>query len=238
MSRHANPRVYIGPRTNEIIVPLSRANGVDLGDGVNTVSITFTKRSVSSPVESIWSSYAVKNGFARFQVPSDFKSNAEDYPKGFYDGVVKIDECYIGDVELVKAPSFYLGPADSVEDGCHSQDEWVEPECANELLVGQSTCGCNCNGDPNQFCDCSYQVKNNCPTCYNQQIVATIAVHAYAGLDEIDPDNCPLPDGSEEVQLCDETTGDCINVPTGPSSVISLVQETTKEGYVEDDNDC
>lgn len=230
MQRYANPRVYIGPDTNEVILPIARSYGVALGDNISSLLITFTKRSVTQPVPSEWPSFTIKDGYAHFEIPAEFKSNAEDFPKGFYDGVVTINDCEIGNVEMVKAPGSYIGPAKTVDDQCHSEDEWVEPDCDNGLTEPQTTtCGETC----------TYQGSDNCPTCYNEQIVAKIAAFEYAGLDEIDPEVCPLPEGSEEVELCDSATTDCgTSSPTSTDKTITNTQEATKEGYIEDDNNC
>lgn len=241
MRRHANPRVYIGPETNEVLLPLGRAYGVGVGDHVTSVTIVFTKRGVIDPVDSVWVSYAVNEGYARFEIPDAFRSNPEDFPRGFYDGVVFIDDCAIGDVEMIKAPSFFLGPAKSIEDKCHSETEWVEPECIRPPVdhISCGDCRCRCNGDPNKYCDCSYQIKNNCPSCYNKVFVAELAMAGYVGLDEVDLENCPLPEGSEVEQGCVEIDDQCVVVPDRNKNQIVTTQESNlPEGYIENVNEC
>lgn len=186
MYRHANPRFYVGPNTNEIIVSIGRAYNVALSNNVGALQIKFNKRSVSSPVESVWVSYTVINGIAKFEIPDEFRTNIQDFPKGFYDGRVMIDDCEIGSVELIKAPGHYLSNPDSIEDKCHGDDDWVEPECTDYQYKSFSKCSCNCNGDPSNPCSCIYKVKNNCPTCYNQVTVANLgSLIDYIGLNEM-----------------------------------------------------
>ena len=179
---HANPRFYVGPIPNEIVVGVGRAYGVQLGGGVGQVTITFQRRPAHDNTVSVWDSYAVKDGFARFEVPESFRTNLDDYPTGFYDGVVTIGECEIGDVELVKAPGHYLGDAESIQDRCHGEDTWVEPKCPID--------------EPVNTCECGYSDKSQCPTCYNEVNVAKIdLIIDYAGLNEIE--TCTPPDNQE-----------------------------------------
>ena len=182
MTLYANPRFYVGPKTNELIIPVDRTYGVQLGN-LTQLTMTFKKRSVSQPVESIWVSYAIKNGNAHFEIPLEFRTNAEDFPKGFYDGVVFTDdECKIGCVELIKAPGRYLQSGQSVQDRCEDQEGWVEPECSIEL---NNHCGCSCvNG-----CD-----KDGCTNSCNEVYVAQIpqSLIEYAGLDELMSEDCPV----------------------------------------------
>ena len=191
---HANPRFYIGPNTNELIVGLGRAYGTQLSDSVGDVTITFRRRHTHTNVVSTWVSYVVKNTLARFEIPESFRTQIDDYPTGFYDGVVTINECEIGRVELIKAPGHYLSNAQSVQDKCHGDNTWVEPNCVPDECP--TTCACNCNGEPGKPCDCAYQVKNNCPTCYNEVHLAKINLIAeYAGLNEIQ--ECSPDEGGE-----------------------------------------
>lgn len=170
--RHANPRFYIGPNTNEVIVGVGRSYGVTMNTTPSVMTIKFSKRSVPGNTESIWSSYSVKNGFAHFEIPDEFKAGADDFPVGFYDGEVMIGDCVIGDVELVKAPGHYISSGQSVEDQCHGENTWVEPECPT--------------GEVTKSCECGYSDKSQCPSCYNQVNVAKIdLIIDYAGLDEI-----------------------------------------------------
>lgn len=222
MTRHANPRFYVGPNTNEIVLPVNRTLGVELGDIVTELEIRFVKRSAVSPVESIWSSYAVSNGLAKFQVPPEFKSDPDDFPKGFYDGVVSWGDCDIGQVELVKAPSHYLKPGRSVEDKCHTPDPWVEPPCE----------------DGEEACVHHIPLKDGCPQCTDEAVLSVMGtgVIEYAGLDEVTPEECPLPDGAEpEGEDPEECVMDCVSTPPESTGVQKV---DIAEGYIEDDDNC
>ena len=169
---HANPRFYIGPNTNEVIVEIGRAYGVTVGNAATPLVIKFKKRSMPSNIDSTWTSYVVKNGFAHFEIPEPFRTGASDYPVGFYDGEVTIGDCVIGEVELIKAPGHYLMDGQSVQDKCHGEDTWVEPECPT--------------GEVTKPCGCGYSDKSQCPSCYNEVTVAKIGLLAdYAGLYEL-----------------------------------------------------
>lgn len=236
MLSHINPRFYVGPNTNELIVPIGRSYGVGADIGNTSVVIGFNKRPISLVPVSVWTSYAVSDGVAKFEIPEDFRTDAVNFPKGFYDGEVKINECIIGDVELVKAPGHYLTIGESVEDKCHGGQTWVEPECVVEPAT--KTCECSCNGDPVNYCDCIYTVKNNCPTCYNQVLVAKIGLVAeYAGLDEIDVDACPLPDGSD-LSDCNPDADECVTVPIKKPLISGIQESKIPEGYIENESDC
>lgn len=183
--RHANPRVYVGPETKEITISLSRSFGVNAD--LDSVTIDFKRKKVGAEVISTWSSYDVTNDKAHFEIPEEFRTNIIDFPRGFYDGSVFFGECIIGDIELIKAPGHYFKSSESIEHKCVEDNTWVEPDCADEE-ESVITCGCNCNGDPDEPCDCIHQVKNNCPTCFNEVFVATMDVKE----DYLDEDECEV----------------------------------------------
>lgn len=225
MNAHVNPRFYVGPNTNEIVLSIGRSYGVANDIDNESVIIKFTKRvGKDSNNVSLWTSYAVIDGLAKFEIPEEFRTDAVNFTKGFYDGQVMLGDCLIGDVELIKAPGHYVGFNESIEDKCHGEQTWVEPECVIEPVT--KPCNCLCNGDPVK--------QSNCPTCYNQVLVAKIGLIAdYAGLSEINTEDCPLPEGGEQ-EICGDESQNNVNKP-----MISGMQESKlPEGYVEDVNDC
>jgi len=166
MSRHTNPRIYIGPSTSEVIIPIGRAFGVQAD--VDSVTIEFTRRKVDALVISTWVSYVIQNGSVHFEIPEEFRTDCVTFPKGFYDGVVSFGncadgDCIVGDIELIKAPGHYLSDADSIESRCEDDNTWVEPDCADD--DAPDPCGCICETP-----------VDNCPTCYNETIVVPSCV--------------------------------------------------------------
>lgn len=170
MSKHHNPRVYVGPLTVELIIPIDRAVGID--PHITTLSIEFTRRKVDAVVISTWTSYDILDGNAHFEIPDLFRTDAVTFPKGFYDGSVFSGECVIGEIELIKAPGHYLIASDSVEDECKVKTDWIEPDCADEVAP---------------VVECPPTGDDGCPTCYNQVIVAPLIDNLnYVDLDEDD----------------------------------------------------
>ena len=170
MARHNNPRFYIGPKTNELVLGIGRAFSTLVSDPLGDVSVTFTRRMCGASDEITFISYAVTpDGFAHFEIPDNFRTDADTWGRGFYDGVVNVGDCYIGDVELIKAPGHYLSFGQSVQDRCKGGTVWVEPSC-DELMID---CNCNCKGNPTSYCNCKRKamVGDNCPTCYNEEFV-------------------------------------------------------------------
>ena len=183
--KYANPRIYIGPQTVEVVINLGRSYNTSLSVTKPDVRIEFQQRACGDKKVSEWLSYIVDgNANARFAIPSEFLTEIEDFPRGFYDGKVYIGECHISDVELVKAPGYYVKSARTV-DSCF-ETEWVEPGCQEDNSLD---CICNCNGNISENCSCIYKVKDNCPTCYNEVYVTQIELlDGYAP-----PDECETP---------------------------------------------
>lgn len=150
VDKYRNKRLYIDPKSSEIAVNIGRSyNTSTLSSDV--VKIIFTRRSDVNAVESEWTSYAVtSNGFHHFNIPSEFLSDVDNFPRGFYDGKVYIDECYIGDVELVKAPGRYVNESHVINNDC-TNTGWVEPTC-----------------DDDQPCNtCTEHGVEGCSQCFN-----------------------------------------------------------------------
>lgn len=173
MTLHRNERIYIGPKTNEVIVSVGRSYGVDVS-GTQVIKLEFSRRGFADATVSVWNTYKIVKEHAHFELPTIFLTDIISFPKGFYDGKVFVDDCHVSDIELVKAPGHYVIEVDAIQDACLDGD-WVEPDC---LIVDpeQPCCGCSCNGDPDEECECIYKVKNNCPTCYNEIITQTVDI--------------------------------------------------------------
>ena len=171
MARYANPRFYVGPKTNELILGIGRAFNTQLVDPKPDVTITFKRRKCHVTDEITFTSYAVTpEGNAHFEIPDIFRTDVTTWLRGFYDGAVKIGDCDIGDVELVKAPGHYTSFGQSVQERCKGGTQWIEPQCDDPTV----RCSCACGGDPTSNCNCSHQVKDNCPTCFNEEFVSRL----------------------------------------------------------------
>lgn len=175
MARHNNPRFYVGPQTNELVMGIGRAFNVGLIEPKPDVTITFKRRKCGAKDEIVFTSYAVTpEGNAHFEIPDLFRTDADTWVRGFYDGHVKIGDCDIGHVELVKAPGHYLSFGQSVEERCEGGTTWIEPSCEKD----KTKCTCKCNGDPISNCSCAHVVRDNCPTCYNEQIISSVRIES------------------------------------------------------------
>ena len=176
--RHANPRLYIGPKTNEVIICLTRGAFIEPTMEVLDVSLVVKRRVCGETPISTWLSYAVDEQHrVHFEVPADFTSMPDVFPKGFYDAQLFIGDCHIENLEIIKAPGYYISGADTIEDKCHGGTNWIEPGCElKDCIKPGSGCPCRCKGNPEMDCNCIYQVKNNCPTCCNEEYVSRVNI--------------------------------------------------------------
>lgn len=231
MPRHANERIYLGPKTNEVIVSIGRSHDVGMAESV-AVEITFTRKRITDAVSSTWTTYSFSEGNAHFEPPSEFLTNITDFPKGIYHGEVTVDGCHIADIELIKAPGHYITKAESVEDSCR-ETGWVEPDCTvedAEITDACSTCTtCSCTGN------------ETCSTCYNTTYIKTINVkEGFIDWSQDIVDGCTIDDvtpDSSTITCTDSEDNACVSEESdnGPLSEIQTVN--IKEDYL-DDNDC
>lgn len=226
MARHANPRLYIGPQTHEVIVSLGRSFGVSMNTTKPDVRLEIKRRKCGEQIVSDWLSYAVDTrDQAHFQIPAAFIDGIEVFPRGFYDGKVFVGECHVADIELIKAPGHYAQSARTIEERCHGETDWLEPDCVEEAAT---ECGCNCNGAPDKECDCRYKIKNNCPTCFNEVFVSRInLIEGYT--DWVEKEAPPPVEESELDQMESTSQVEC-------KPLIETIQKSDLiEGYADVD---
>lgn len=167
MPRHANERVYIGPKTNELILTLGRVHQSDIvADGMD-VTLEVTRRNRVQELTSIWMAYTVdENGCAHFEIPIDFLVEEK---KGFYDAELMLNDCEICRLEIVKAPSIHIKSAQTANSEC-AKTAWVEPSCTPQEK--NTNCPCPCKGDVEQDCSCINKPGGSCVSCKREVFVA------------------------------------------------------------------
>lgn len=178
MRRHANPRVYIGPHTNELVLSVDRIYGLGVKLDSKCLKLNVVKRGVrwfKEPQE--WTAYAVDHANqAKFMIPDCFLSGAV---KGFFDAQLILDDCVIAEIELVKAPSVGAICATTIDKVC-GETAWSEPGC-DPVEEQTQDCGCSCGGDVMKSCSCSAGV--DCYVCTKRKctVIADITPE-YSGI--------------------------------------------------------
>jgi len=156
MVAHANPRLYVGPKTNQIIIDIGRANGSYLICDHPNIVLKLRRRGHKHSTSYEMTSYVVNaDSCAHFEISDEFLSEA---PKGFYDAkliTVPADDCdkacVFGKLEIIKAPGHYIKGANTT-DTCN-KTMWVEPTCDPEKRCG---CGRSKSDDGCLYCNKKY----------------------------------------------------------------------------------
>lgn len=142
MTAHANPRLYVGPKTNEIIIGLGRSYETTMACDLPNIVLKVKRRSCKKQCYYELISFVVdKDGCAHFELSDEFLAEAD---KGFYDATLHtistdpcIPDCKIGQIEIIKAPGVYIKGSAAI-DTCN-ETKWVEPSCEVEK---KPSCGC------------------------------------------------------------------------------------------------
>jgi hypothetical protein len=172
--RHANPRLYLGPKTNEIILGVGRIYGlgVSLDSACVMLHVKQRTRKCDEPV-SEWTAYAVDQmNQVKIQIPGEFLQNAK---RGFYDAKLVFQDCTIAEIEIVKAPSVGISCATTsdAESTC-----WQEPVCEEEP---EPTCSCACYGQKSD-CSCDSMLAT-CLVCSKNECVVKLNIDPeYSGI--------------------------------------------------------
>lgn len=168
--RRANPRIYLGPDTREIIIPLRRTFGVSFNTSNPDITLKLSRRTCSkTPCEKQgdfeWSAYSLsEKGEAHFEVPEELTVDADGFPRGFYDAKVFINDCHASDIEIIKAPGYYANDARTNEtNGDCDTGKWAEPECKDTGCKPESKRAPCPNEDSKGGCGCEH--KDSCPSC-------------------------------------------------------------------------
>ena len=175
--RHANPRIYIGPKTNELILGLDRVHAASFASSGVNISLLVKRRQRGNWLEHEWIAYAVDaKGQAHFDIPIDFLTDAA---KGFYDARMMMSDCEICELEIVKAPSIYIKCAETLNAPC-DKTEWVEPiACDKE----EKPCPCSCGGKKEIQCSCINPPGAKCVGCRNIYVTQFANINAdYSGI--------------------------------------------------------
>ena len=175
-------RFYIGPGVNEIIVAFDRAMNMGTGKDSLTARIDLKRHSCKNSEMVSLVSYGIDydNQTIHFDLKGEFLSDGEKFPRGFYKGKLFINDCYVDDIEIIKATSFFISDAQAVSDKCSGGTEWVEPPCDG-------------NEDENKCDDCS-ATTNGCPNCLTHEVISVHTVKDgylsdLSGLEEDEDDN-------------------------------------------------
>lgn len=157
---HRKQRIYIGPGSNEIVIDLGRL-GVNPGLSDQEMVLTIYKPAHSDMSVDIISYAMVDDGTVHFNLTdSAFLTDAEKYPKGFYKAKIRYNNCVVDEIEIVKAPSFFVDSADAKENRCHGTTGFVEPDCTTPD-DSASECECECG-----------ELVDGCPTCLKKKLTA------------------------------------------------------------------
>ena len=127
MNTHRNPRVHIVPGTRQIEVRVGRAFD-DHTQEIECVTLTLCRKEVDGfKAEGTWTAYDGCDGIVKFEVPCEFTTSPE-YPRGLYYATVKVGDCVLGCLEIVKAPGLGVLGASADSEAC-DKDKWCEPTC-------------------------------------------------------------------------------------------------------------
>ena len=102
------PRFTIGSDTRELIIPLGRTFETGFSTSELAISLIIKRRSCKVTTMFEWNPYAIKDGKAHFEIPDELVNNPTDFPRGMYDINVNIAGCTVGELEMIKAPSYFV----------------------------------------------------------------------------------------------------------------------------------
>ena len=125
--RHRIPRVNVTPNTRQIVVSLGRSFDDQPAQGIELV-LRLCKKTPDGVEHTMdWNPYDVCDGSAKFEIPCEFTDTGE-FPRGLYRAKLMSGTCYIGCLEIVKAPGVYSAGVRADDDAC-ANSNWCEPTC-------------------------------------------------------------------------------------------------------------
>lgn len=175
--RHANERFYLTPDTREIVLDLARAFGGTFATSQPCIELEIKRRLHGSTCLLKWQAYALDDERkAHFEIPEELTVNEDKFPRGFYDIRVMVNKCHFADIEMIKAPGYYVEKVVVNEtDGTCDNGKWLEPSC--EEYSGQEVAPFKCpDACEDGSCGCLYDVKDNCPSCLTTYEIATVTI--------------------------------------------------------------
>lgn len=180
--RHANERFYLTPDTREIVLGLGRAFSGTFATSDPCVEIELKRRACTVQETLRWTAYHLDDDRkAHFNIPEELTVDATKFPRGFYDIKVFVNDCHFADIEMVKAPGYYVKELISNEtDGTCDTGKWLEPSCDPEPTEVTESFVCP-NECEDGSCGCLYDVKDNCPSCLTTYQIATVTVESGYG---------------------------------------------------------
>lgn len=147
VEKYRPPRVTIGSDTRTIAVNLDR-NAPHSTQQIFPI-LEFSKK---DHPDFTFDLFEYKNGIAYFTVDSSKVETA-----GLYQARVKVGECYVGTVEVVFAPSWFVAGVEALASSCADSD-WQEPECKDACEQSAECEPCPSTVD----CDSGCDTPSNC----------------------------------------------------------------------------
>lgn len=137
---HRRERIYLGPKTGEIVLHIHRNPFAGLYDNLN---VTLKIRRHRCPerdecgveiprAEAELKPYASDKAAYHFLIEGEFFTNPEKFPKGFYIGELLIDDCVVDVFEIVKAPGVWVGEAIATTGLCFETKVFKDDLCPVE----------------------------------------------------------------------------------------------------------
>lgn len=137
---HKRERIYLGPKTGEIVIDVHRNPHAGLYDNLDVVlkirrhrcaPVDDCGRPLSMP-ETELKPYASDKTAYHFPIEGEFFTDIEKFPKGFYIGDLVIDGCVVDSFELVKAPGVWVGEAIATTGMCFETKIFKDQLCPVE----------------------------------------------------------------------------------------------------------
>lgn len=138
--RHRRERIYLGPKTAEIILHIHR---IPLAGLYADLPVELKiRRNRCAPVdkcghklpmaEATLKPYASEKDSYHFAIEGEFFTDTEKFPKGFYIGDLVIDGCVVDSFEIVKAPGVWVGEAIATKGTCFETKVFKDQLCPVE----------------------------------------------------------------------------------------------------------
>ena len=128
MHRHRKERVFIGPKSAEIVVNLRRPHGAGFYEDADVTLRIRRHRCGEQPVAEL-KPYAVDKTSFLFPIEGEFFTDVAKFPKGFYIGEIVIENCVTDTIEIVKSPGVYAAQALTTRDACFQRKVFVDSFC-------------------------------------------------------------------------------------------------------------
>ena len=146
---HITNRITIDENTKEFVLQILRSGSLK-PTKLDDIVVSLVKRSCRKEDRNSIDvyPYVIKDGYAYFTIPDKFRDDC--FKSGIYDLILKICDCEIDRIELLKASMPFINDSHIHDKSCDDvckDDGWIEPDhCPPEPEPEEKEVNCDCPG--------------------------------------------------------------------------------------------